>query len=51
MRWYFLAFIIWIVIIVLCLTIIGIPIVVYLKDRSQWFDAPFDTAYCYNCHY
>ena len=45
MRFYFLAFIVWVCIIVLWISIIGIPICVYLCHHNNWFDAPFDKAY------
>ena len=51
MKYYFLAFMIWIVLIILCLTIIRIPIAIYLKSHFDWFDAPFEMAYEYDCYY
>lgn len=44
MRYYFLAFVIWILEIVMFATIILIPVAMYLRDSYVWFDAPFGQA-------
>lgn len=45
MKYYFLAFIFWIIKIILWISIIGIPIERYLADRIGWFYKPFAEAY------
>ena len=44
MKYYYLAFIIWISKILLWISIIGIPIDLYLTNNTNWFDEPFKEA-------
>ena len=46
MIWYYLAFLTWILEIILFISIIGIPVVLYLRDNNDWFAQPFAEAYC-----
>ena len=46
MIWYYLAFLILILEIILFISIIGIPVVLYLRDHNDWFSHPFNEAYC-----
>ena len=48
MKWYYLASLIWVTRLLLFVTIIGIPLVMYLMDNNEWFEAPFNCAYCTN---
>ena len=41
---YYLALITWISIIIMCLSIILIPLFVYLKVETKWYDRPFGEA-------
>lgn len=44
MKYYYLAFIIWIAKILLWISIIGIPTDMYLTNNTNWFDKPFKEA-------
>lgn len=44
MRWYYLALLTWIFKIILFVSIVGIPIEIYLSDSSDWFEKPFNEA-------
>lgn len=41
MKWFGLAFIIWIAKIIMWISIIGIPFERYLSSITNWFDCPF----------
>ena len=44
MKYYFLALLVWIVMIIMFLTIILIPVVMHLRDNNEWFASPFSKA-------
>ena len=44
MKWYFLALLIWFAEILMCATILLIPVCIYLRDNDDWFDSPFNEA-------
>ena len=44
MKWYILAFLVWLLEILLCATIILIPICWCLRNRYDWFYAPLESA-------
>lgn len=41
MKWYYLAILIWILEILMFISIIFIPAVMYLRDYHWWFNSPF----------
>lgn len=43
---YYLALLTWIAQILLIVSIIGIPIFVYLIEETQWWGTPFDYVSC-----
>ncbi len=45
LKWYYLAFLIWIVNILLVFLIITFPILVYLINNYPWFEHPFESAF------
>lgn len=45
MKWYYLAFLIHILRGLMVLTIVLIPVLMYLIDRYEWWEKPFETAY------
>ena len=48
---YFKACLCWLVIILLCLTIIGVPFMFALKEVSYWFDKPIWKAHIEFIHW
>lgn len=42
---YYLAFLTWIAILLMCLSFILIPIYALLRDNHEWWKSPFTTAY------
>jgi hypothetical protein len=44
MKWYFLAFLVWIIEILMFASIILIPFVMYLRNETEWFEHPFAKA-------
>lgn len=44
MKWFYLALLTWIFEILLFVSIIGIPICMYLRYTSRWFAFPFEEA-------
>lgn len=44
MKWYFLAFLVWIIEILMFASIILIPFVMYLRNETEWFARPFAKA-------
>lgn len=44
MKWYYLALLIWILKIILWVSILGIPIEIYISNNSEWFEKPFCEA-------
>lgn len=49
MKFYFLAFLIWILEIVMFASIVLIPVVMYLRDNYDWFERPFNEASYTDC--
>ena len=45
MKWYYLAFLICILEIIMIATIVLIPLVRYLRDYYDWFEKPFEMAF------
>ena len=45
MRYYFIAFLIWIIKILLWISLIGIPVERYMSDKYSAFSEPFYWAY------
>lgn len=45
MRWYWLALLIWFIEILMFVSILLIPVVVYARDNNDWFHAPFRNAW------
>lgn len=44
MLYYYLALLTWLSIIIMCLSIVLIPLYVYLKVETEWYDEPFYSA-------
>lgn len=45
MKWYYLALLTWILKIILWVSIVGIPMEIYLRDNYEWFEDPFYEAF------
>lgn len=51
MKWYFLALLIWLLETIMFVSVILIPVIMYLRDNYEWFEKPFNTAYWNNRHW
>ena len=45
---YYLALLTWIAMIIMCATIVLIPVVILLRDKSYWWTRPFYEAWVWS---
>ena len=51
MKWYYLALLTWILEIIMFISIVLIPVCIYLRDSHDWWETPFSEAYAHAWFY